>query len=273
MKGYEKAEPTTLGVMTELVNKINRRTMTWEMTKQNITDHRKMVEKIFNMKILTYEETLAYPDLRIATQKEGRENRYVFAARIERNGEIDYLIFSPGAVAKEAKIFRKNAISYIEEIMMGKHRKQFTKVKNRVTLPEHVRAFMNATGLDADSIETLLTLTGRLEFHHKGTKYKLSTTLKRSETAGYKDNTILSALSTSPDPEKWQVAQIQLSLRGTPKVRIIKKGVSIGQAIPEALRISLAGKPVADVIILPGLENMIIKAGSTSGSHITHLVL
>jgi len=273
MKGYEKPEPTTLGVMTELVNKINRRTMTWEKTKQNVTDHRKMVEKIFGMQILTYEETLAYPDLQKATQKEGRENRYAFAARIRKKEEYDYLIFSPGAVPKEAKVFRKNAISYVEEIMMGKHRQQFLKLKNRVKLPDHVRAFINATGLDADSIEALLTLTGRLEFHHKGTKYKLSTTLKRSETTGYKDSNELSALSTSPDPDKWQVAQIQLSLRGTPKVRIIKKGVSIGQAIPEALRMSLAGKEVASVINLPGLERMMIKAGSTSGSHITHLIL
>lgn len=194
-------------------------------------------------------------------------------AAITEEGEV--LLFKPGAAKGLAGKRRLAGISYVRDILSGKHSERISTYQNRPKLPEHVRRYLFARGIDANAVEVLNCLLHRADFSYQGTAFKFSTRWKKEirKRMDYKKGNLERHLFYSPDPEHRETDQIQITLPGKPKVRVVKKGVSVGRGLPESLRLGFAGKPVATLIEIPGLEDMIIDEITAYSDKITQFTM
>jgi hypothetical protein len=225
----------------------------------------KQMEECLGFEILDKKTFPGLPDIPMEAAA------YAVYARLSSG---DIVIFTPHALKGEAKKMRAAGNRYLQEIMIGRHRHALTFQKGVCKFPLHVRNYMKASGLDPDVIELLNSILRSLEFRQNGAVYKLDVGYSKKAREMINDKSIDTGnISDGPDLSLWRTGKIQITLPGKPKVRIIKKGVSIGQGLPTVLRHSLEGETLDKVIEIPGLGAFPIRETREESKNITHFSL
>lgn len=233
-----------------------------DVRSQIYQEHNRVMAKMLGLEI----QKQAEMDSRYQIDWNQRYRLAAFAAKT-KNG--DDIIISNSALKGDAEKARKRGDQYLGQLMLGAHPELFSRSLHKCHLPEHVRMFMKAEGLNPDAIEALIALTKSMEFTYKQVVYSFRATYdaearERRDQYNY----------ARPGIWNYEIAKIQINLPGQPKVRLIGKGVSIATDIPQSLIIGLTGKKVSDVIPIPGIENLPIRRAAMMGSSkILHLIL
>ncbi|WP_298839766.1 hypothetical protein [uncultured Salinicola sp.] len=190
-----------------------------------------------------------------------------------RNEAGDILLFSSRAAKGLAGKQRKAGIAYVRDLLRGGRPQMKDIYPGACALPIHVRSYIERHGLAPDAIEILNTLLQRVEFRHGGAAFKFSTRWERSirKRIDRDDGKAEKHLIHSPDPAHRITDRVQVTLTGKPRVRLTKHGISVGQGLPEVVRLGLIGKSMDTLIDLPGLSDMVIHTVSAYSDTITQV--
>lgn len=180
-------------------------------------------------------------------------------------------IFSSPAATGNIGKMRKAGIKFVQGFITGKAPQRRASWPKGDPLPDHVKTFLTDRGLDAEAIEVLNFLLMRIEFRFQGSQYRFS--MRRKVEIRHRiDKKREYHLNYSIDPEHKEVDLVQITLRGKPRVRLTKHGVSIGQELPMTVRQSLKGKMLDEIVALPGVSRQRVTSTRPIGN-VTHLTL
>ena len=249
--------------------------MQWRLklhTRASSGPHREMAKKYaealnkaMGLSLVDHAEIISdYPELVEHTDTHGCAVR-------TRDGEV--LLIATRSAKGLAGKRRKAGMEYVRSILKGEHSETIASYKNPCPLPVHVRHYIERHDINPDAVEVLNTLLQRVEFRHGGAMFKFSTRWERSikKQIDRDDGKGKPHLIYSPDPKHRETDRIQVTLPGKPRVRLTKHGISIGQGLPEAVRLGLIGKTMDNLVELPGLSGMVINTVSAYSDAITQV--